>query len=106
MQNKAIKLLATTNLSLRNWVDPRHSQVNANGHNTNNPEGLPIILTLVSEDNSKDDTTKVSASTGDTRDDTVGEGVDVRYEREVGSISGFEEECHTSDEAEHGRVGV
>lgn len=93
--------LTTTNLALRNRLDPRKRQINRDSNNPNNPKHLPIIHPIIPKDNRKDNASKVATSASDTTDDAVGERMDVRYQSEVRAVAGFEEEGHAGDEAEH-----
>lgn len=98
--------LAAANLASRNGLDPGGEQVDGNGDDTDDPEGLGVVDALVTEDDGKDDATKVTGGAGHAGDDTVGSGVNVGDEGEAGTVAGLEEEGHTGDEAEHGGLGV
>ena len=91
----------TTNLSLGNWSDPAQGHVDGDGDDTDDPEDLRIVVAVVTEDDGEDDASKIANSTGAATDDTVGIGMHVWDEGEVGTVAGFEEEGHAGDETEH-----
>jgi len=95
-------VLATSNLALGNWSDPAKRQVDDDRDYTDDPKYLAVVRTIVTEDNGENDSAQVTHGTGETRDDTIGVWVNVRYKRVIGPIATFEEEGHTSDESEHG----
>ena len=88
----ALKLLPSTNLALGNRLDPADCQVDGDGHNTNDPQGLVPGGVVVPEHNGEDDTTKVTTGTGEARDDTIGVWVNVWHERVVQAVGALEEE--------------
>lgn len=93
-----------TNLSLGERWHPREDKVEANDHDTHNPEALSIIGTMEPEQNSKDDTAKVAQGADRAAQDAVGLRVDMRNECKIGSIASFQKESHTSNEPEHGAL--
>jgi hypothetical protein len=52
--------LMTPQLPLWDWANPRDSDIETNGDGADNPEHAWIVKTIVTEDNSKDDATKVT----------------------------------------------
>jgi hypothetical protein len=87
--------------SLWHRLDPANSQVDGNGNDTNDPDSLAVVWCKVTEDNGEDDTTKVTTGTGETRNDAVGVGVNVRHEGVVNTVATLEEEGETGDKPEH-----
>jgi len=59
----------STNLPLRNRSDPTQSQVDDDCNNSNDPERLPVIIALVTENYCKDNPAKVACGTSDARYD-------------------------------------
>lgn len=57
-------------MTLWYWADPGTSQVYGNGNESQDPDGLVVVTWVVAENDSADDTTKVTCSTDETRDDT------------------------------------
>jgi hypothetical protein len=51
--------------------DPGQRKVDTNVHESDDVEHLAVVGAVVSEDDSEDDATKVTAGTSDTGDDTV-----------------------------------
>jgi hypothetical protein len=51
-------ILTTSNLTLRNWLDPRNSNDDSKNDNANNPKHLPIGHALVLGDDAEDDATE------------------------------------------------
>ena len=62
--------LVSSNLSLRNRPDPSEYHIDGDGHDSDDPDGLGVVLGMVSKDDREDDTAKVTTSTSETRDDT------------------------------------
>src|SRR5689334_21647089 len=98
----------STNLALRERRNPADGDAYAQLNAPNDPEGLRIVASMVHEpeDDGKYDTTEVASGTRQTAQDAVCVGVDVRYQREVGTIAGFQEDAHERDEADHGALVV
>ena len=94
------------NLSLGNRFDPTQSQIDPDRHDPNDPKDLCVVHPIISEDDCKHNPTEIARGARAARHDTVGVGVHVRHEREVGAVSCFEEEGHASDQTEHGALGV
>ena len=95
-----------TNLAFRNGSDPAQRQVDANGDDADDPDGLLVIRPLVPEDDGEDDAAEVSRPARAAGDDAVGEGMHVGHEAKDGAVGAFEEEGQTGDEAEHGALIV
>lgn len=95
-----------TNLPLRDRPDPAQRQVDDDGNDANDPNGLLIIRALVPEDDGEDDATHVADTARAAGDDAVGVRVHVRDEAEDGAVGALEEEGHAGDEAEHGALVV
>ena len=95
-----------TNLPFRNRSYPAHRQIDPNGNNPDNPNGLFVILALVPEDDGEDDAPQVPDAARAARDDAVCKGVHVRHEAEDGAVGALEEERHARDETEHGALVV
>ena len=95
-----------TNLPLRNRSYPAHRQIDRNGHQSNNPDGLFIILALVPEDDGEDDPPQIANAPRAARDDAVCKRVHVGHEAEDGAVGALEEERHARDETEHGVLVV
>ena len=93
-------------MTLRDRLNPADQDDHGGSDNIENLESFTIVLTLISGDDSKDDTAEVTRGFSDARNDATGEVVYVRYESEVSTIPSLEEECHTSNESEHGRFVV
>jgi hypothetical protein len=66
-------VLTTTNLALGDRVDPREHEVHDDHHDADDPEHARVVGVVVSEDDGKDDTAKVSCCAHDTRQDTFDE---------------------------------
>ena len=60
----------TPNLSLGNRLDPAKGKVDDYGNDANDPENPSVVRAVIAEDDSKDDTAKVSCSAGTPRNDT------------------------------------
>lgn len=96
----------TTNLSFMNWFYPRKSDVESDSNDSDNPKRLAIVDAIVSKDNRENDPSKDSNASGHTRDDSIGERVNMRHKREIGTVASLEKECHRGHEPEHGGMGV
>lgn len=70
-------VLSTTNLSLGHRRDPADQRVKAHGYDSNDPNGLSILPGKVTEDDGKDDASKVTGGTGASTDNAIGVWVDV-----------------------------
>ena len=81
--------LATTDLALGNRSDPYQAKIKPDNHAAHDPEHARILPRVVTEDDSKDDAAKVTRRTHDTREDSIGVGMNVRYKREVGAVASF-----------------
>jgi len=108
---KKAGVLATTDLSLGDGLDPCGQDTHAHHDGTDGQETLTEesfrAVNAVSEDDGENDTAQVSGSTDDTGDDTVGVRVDVRNKRVVESVRTLKEEADTtSDETDEGGAGV
>ena len=95
-----------TNLPFRNGSDPAQGQIDRNGNDANDPNGLFVIRPLVPEDNCEDNAAEIAHRARAARDDAVGERVHVRHEAEDGAVGALEEEGEAGDEAEHGALVV
>ena len=62
--------LVAANLSLGNRSDPTDRKVNGDGNYANDPEHSPVICSVISENDSEDDTTQVASCAGASRYDT------------------------------------
>ena len=91
-------------LALGDGSDPTERQVDADGDDADDPDGLFVVGALVAEDDGEDDAAQVADAAGAAGDDAVGEGVHVRDEAEDGAVGALEEEGHAGDEAEHGAL--
>ena len=98
--------LLPTNLPFGNRLDPAQGQVDGDGHDANDPNGLLIVRAVVPKDDGEDDSAKVAGGARAAGDDAVGKGVHVRYEAEDGTVGALEEEGHARHEAEHGALVV
>jgi len=98
--------LATTDLASWDWLDPGDGKVDADGDDADDPEYGVVVGPIVSEDDGEDDTAQVTSGASQAGDDTVGVGVDVRHECEIGTVGSLEEEGHASDETDHCRAVV
>ena len=65
-----IKCSKTTELTFWDWPDPGNSQIQSNAYYTDEPQDLSVTFITIPSDQEKDDTTKVSCSTGNTGDET------------------------------------
>lgn len=108
-------LSSSTDLTLRDRLYPAYSQIDTNHEHTNNPDTPCVVhhlrtldcINVVSEDDGKDDTPKVSAGAGESRHDAICVWVDVRNQGEVQAVGSFEEERESdADKADHGRKVV
>lgn len=86
----------------RNRSDPRNTNIDTNGNSSNDPDDLTVILAIVAEDDGEYDTTEVTSCADYTTEDTIGEGMDVRHDGEVGAVRGIHEDGEAGDESEHG----
>ena len=100
------KHLMPTNLPFRNRPDPAQGQVDRDGNDADDPNGLLVILALVPEDDGEDDAAQVARGARAAGDDAVGKGVHVRHETEDGAVGALEEEGHAGHETEHGALAV
>ena len=98
--------LMPTNLPLGDRPDPAQGQVDPNGDDADDPNGLFVIGALVAEDDGEDDAAEVADAARAAGDDAVGEGVHVGHEAEDGAVGALEEEGHARHEAEHGALVV
>ena len=98
--------LMPTNLALWNGPNPAERQVDHDGNDADDPDGLFIIGAHVAEDDGEDDAAEVADAARGTGHDAVGKGVDVGHEAEDGAVGALEEEGHARDEAEHGALVV
>ena len=98
--------LMPTNLALGDGPDPAQGQVDQDGDDADDPNGLFVIGALVAEDDGEDDAAHVADAAGAAGDDAVGVRVDVGDEAEDGAVGALEEEGHAGDEAEHGALVV
>ena len=96
--------LMPTNLALWNRSDPAQGEVDGNGDDADDPDGLLVIGALVPEDDGEDDAAEVARSPRAAGDDAVGVRVDVRHEAEDGAVGALEEEGEPGHEAEHGAL--
>ena len=94
------------NLALGDGLDPAQRQIDGNGHDANNPDGLLVICPLVPEDDGEDDTAQVPRAARAAGHDAIGERVNVGHEAEDGAVGALEEEGHARHEAEHGALVV
>lgn len=108
-------LSSSTNLSLRNRLNPADGQVDTNHEHANDPNTPRVVyhlrtldcIDVVSEDDGKDDASKVSAGTGESRHDAIRIRVDVRDQGKVQAVGSFEEEGESdADKADHSRKVV
>lgn len=90
----------------RNRFDPTDSDVDTYGNDTNDPDRLAKVGCQVSEDDGEDDTTKVAHCTSETRHNSIGVGVNVRYKGIVHTIATLEEEGESCKETKHGSLVV
>ena len=70
-------LLPASDLALWQRLDPAGHQMQHNRDDTNDPDGLGIVLAVESEDYGEDNTSGISNSTDYTRQKTVGMWVNV-----------------------------
>lgn len=59
-------ILATTNLSLVSRRDPGDGKVEANGDDTDDPDNLAVVHTIVAEDNGEDDAAEIAGCADNT----------------------------------------
>jgi len=90
------------NLALRNWLDPAHSNIDADRDGANDPHAFCVVCTVIPEYDGKDDAAKVTGGTRDTGDDAIREWMYMRYIRKVEAVGTLEEYCKTSKQTEHG----
>ena len=95
-----------TNLAFGNGFDPAQGQIDSDGDDADDPDGLVVAGALVPEDDCEDDAAEVTGAARAARDDAVGKGVDVGHEAEDGAVGALEEEGEAGDEAEHGALVV
>ena len=95
-----------TDLPFRNRSYPAHRQIDRNGNDPDNPNGLFIFLALIPEDDGEDDAPEIANAPRAARDDAVCKRVHVRHETEDGAVGALEEERHARDETEHGVLVV
>lgn len=95
-------------LPLRDGRDPAEDEVEADGEDADDPEGLGVVGAGVheAEDDGEEDAAEVAAGARGARDDAVGVRVHVRDEREVGAVAGLEEDGHERHEPDHRRQVV
>ena len=94
------------NLPLWNGSDPAQGQIDRNGNDADNPDGLLVILALIPEDDGEDDAAEVARPPRAARHDAVGKRMHVRHEAEDGAVGALEEEAQARHEAEHGALVV
>jgi len=94
-------ILTTADLALGKRLYPHEHAVERNDHDANDPENLRIVRLVIAEDDGEDDTTKVTSRANDTGEDAISVRVDVRYEREVRTITRLKEYGHDRNEADH-----
>lgn len=98
------RTLMPAHLSLRDRPNPAQRQVDHDGDDADDPDGLFVILALVPEDDGEDDAAQVADAARAPGHDAVGERVHVRHEAEDGPVGALEEEGHAGHEAEHGAL--
>lgn len=47
-------------LPFRNWIDPTHRKIESNSDDSDDPEGLPVVATLIPEYDGKYDAAKIA----------------------------------------------
>lgn len=98
--------LSASNLSLGKRRHPRKEQVESNDHSAHDVEAFMVVGALKSEQDGKDDASKVTHRTNRATQDTIGMRVYVRHKSKVSSITSLEEKCHARNQAEHHRFLV
>lgn len=95
-----------SNLSLGKRWNPGQNQVESNDHAAHYPHTSSVVGAFESEQNGKDDASKVTHRTDRAAENTVGVWVHVRHQSKVRSITSLEEESHARNQAEHHRFVV
>jgi len=93
--------LATTNLTLRQRLDPTDGQIQRNHHNTHNPVRRRIIRAVISEQDCKNDTAQITHSANSATQDTIGMRMNMWHECEISAVARFQEHGHAGNETEH-----
>lgn len=93
-------------MALGHRLDPGNAEVDANGDDTDDPDDTIVMCTVEAEDECEDDATKVAQGANYTRNNTIGEWVDVGHDSKVSTVGCIHEDGETSDKSEHGGLIV
>jgi hypothetical protein len=63
---------STSNLPLRDRLDPAKSHIQSKDDGADDPEALGVVLAVVSENDGEDDTSKIACCAGEATDDSIG----------------------------------